>query len=302
MEVYAAQVHRMDQGIGDILSTLEETGQLENTLLFFLSDNGACAEVLPLDGSAEAFKKRRPDLDRLKPRNGAELQVGNEPAIIPGPEETYASYGRAWANLSNTPFRLYKRWTHEGGIATPLIAHWPAGGLDNGAIVRAPFQLTDMLPTILEATQVRLPTHSQQDIPPCEGTSLLTALRGGPATEHTLFWEHTGNAAVRRGRWKLVREYPGPWELYDMDTDRSEKNDQASSQPGIVRELGAQWDAWADRVGVVPWDNVLSSYRAAGKSDEEAAGLWTRRRHENIFALQLTITNLPLTLREPMWA
>jgi arylsulfatase len=272
MEVYAAQVHRMDQGIGDILSTLEETGQLENTLLFFLSDNGACAEVLPLDGSAEAFKKRRPDLDRLKPRNGAELQVGNEPAIIPGPEETYASYGRAWANLSNTPFRLYKRWTHEGGIATPLIAHWPAGGLDNGAIVRAPFQLTDMLPTILEATQVQWPTPSQQDIPPCEGSSLLAALRGGPATEHTLFWEHTGNAAVRRGRWKLVREYPSPWELFDMDTDRSEKNDQSSSQPGIVRELSALWDAWADRVGVVPWENVLSSYRAAGKSEEEAAG------------------------------
>ncbi len=272
MEVYAAQVHRMDQGIGDILSTLEETGQLENTLLFFLSDNGACAEVLPLDGSAEAFKKRRPDLDRLKPRNGAELQVGNEPAIIPGPEETYASYGRAWANLSNTPFRLYKRWTHEGGIATPLIVHWPTGGLDNGAIVRAPFQLTDMLPTILEAAQVPLPTHSRQDIPPCEGSSLLTALRGGQASEHTLFWEHTGNAAVRRGRWKLVREYPSPWELYDMNTDRSEKNDLASSQPDMVNELVAQWDAWANRVGVVPWENVLSSYRDAGKNEEEAAG------------------------------
>ena len=220
-----------------------------------MSDNGACAEVLPLDGSAEAFMKRRPDLERLKPRNGSDLQVGNEPSIIPGPEDTYASYGRAWANLSNTPFRLYKRWTHEGGISTPLIVHWPAGELNNGAIVRAPFQLTDVLPTILEATQVPYPeNNSDRDISKCEGVSFLSALRGSNATEHTLFWEHTGNAAIRRGRWKLVREY------------------LAEVNPDIVRELVAQWEAWAHRVGVVPWDNVLAGYRAEGKSEAEAAG------------------------------
>jgi arylsulfatase len=273
MEVYAAQIHRMDQGIGDLLDSLEETGQLENTLVFFLSDNGACAEVLPLDGSAEAFKKRRPDLDRLKPRNGADLKVGNEPSIIPGPEDTYASYGRAWANLSNTPFRLYKRWTHEGGIATPLIVHWPRGGLHKGAVVRAPFQLTDMLPTILEAAQVQFRADdSEREVPEFEGCSLLPALRGGKPKYHTLFWEHTGNAALRRGRWKLVREYPSPWELYDMETDRSEKIDLASTHPDRVCELVAAWSAWAGRVGVVPWDNVLASYRAAGKSEAEAAG------------------------------
>ncbi|PIT78800.1 arylsulfatase [Limnohabitans sp. B9-3] len=273
MEVYAAQVHRMDQGIGELLATLKQTGQLENTLIFFLSDNGACAEVLPLDGSAEAFKKRRPDLDRLKPRHGGDLQVGNEPSIVPGSEDTYASYGRAWANLSNTPFRLYKRWTHEGGIATPLIVHWPAGGLNNGAIVRAPFQLTDILPTILEATQVLLPEHgNNRDIPKGEGCSFLPVLRGGQPTDHTLYWEHTGNAAIRRGRWKLVREYPKPWELYDMDTDRAEKTDLALSNREVVRELVAQWEAWADRVGVVPWDHVLAGYRAEGKSEADAAG------------------------------
>ncbi len=273
MEVYAAQVQRMDQGIGDILATLEETGQLDNTLVFFMSDNGACAEVLPLDGSAQAFKKRRPDLDRLKPRNGRDLQVGNEPAIVPGPEDTYASYGRAWANLSNTPFRLYKRWTHEGGIATPLIVHWPAGGLANGAIVRSPFQLTDVLPTILEATQVAYPDKDKvPHVPPAEGCSMLSALRGQPTNDHTLYWEHTGNAAVRRGRWKLVREYPKPWELYDMDTDRAETSDLAARHPHIVGELVAQWQAWADRVGVVPWDEVLAAYRAAGKNEAEAAG------------------------------
>jgi arylsulfatase len=273
MEVYAAQVHKMDQGIGNILDTLEETGEFENTLVFFMSDNGACAEVLPLDGSAEAFKKRRPDLDRLKPRNGRDLQVGNEAAIIPGPEDTYASYGRAWANLSNTPFRLYKRWTHEGGIATPLIVHWPAGELNNGTIVRAPFQLTDILPTILEVTQVPFPEHnSNRDIPDCEGCSVLSVLRGGQPTDHTLFWEHTGNAAIRRGRWKLVREYPSAWELYDMDTDRAEKTDLAAFNLELVRELVAQWEAWASRVGVVPWEKVLAGYLAEGKNEAEAAG------------------------------
>ena len=273
MEVYAAQLHQMDKGIGDILNTLEETGQLDNTLVLFMSDNGACAEVLPLDGSAEAFMKRRPDLERLKPRNGSNLKVGNEPSNIPGPEDTYASYGRAWANLSNTPFRLYKRWTHEGGISTPLIVHWPAGELNNGAIVRAPFQLTDVLPTILEATQVPYPEkNADRDIQKCEGASFLSALRGSNATEHTLFWEHTGNAAIRRGRWKLVREYPSPWELYDMDTDRAEKQNLAEDNPDIVRELVVQWEAWGHRVGVVPWDNVLAGYRAEGKSEAEAAG------------------------------
>lgn len=273
MEVYAAQVHSMDQGIGRILTTLKETGQLNNTLLCFLSDNGACAEVLPLDGSAEAFKKRRPDLDRLRPRNGLNLQVGNEPSITPGPEDSYASYGRAWANLSNTPFRLYKRWTHEGGISTPLIVHWPDGGLLNGAIVRTPAQLTDLLPTILEATQVACPSQPNANhIPPCEGTSLLPALRGAHTKDHPLFWEHTGNAAVRLGRWKLVREHPKSWELYDMQTDRAETIDLAAQQPDTVLELATQWQAWANRVGVVPWDDVLAGYRAQGQPESDAGG------------------------------
>jgi arylsulfatase len=242
-------------------------------MVFFLSDNGACAEVLPLDGSAEAFKQRRPDLDRLKPRNGRDLRVGNEPSIVPGPEDTYASYGRAWANLSNTPFRLYKRWTHEGGISTPLIVHWPAGKLNNGSIVRAPSQLTDVLPTILEAAQVPYPENfMDRAVPKYEGCSFLSALRGGTPTDHPLFWEHTGNAAIRQGRWKLVREYPKPWELYDMDTDRAETKDLAAISPQIVRELAAQWQAWAERVGVVPWEDVLEGYRAEGKNESEAAG------------------------------
>lgn len=273
MEVYAAQVDRMDQGIGNILNSLEATGRLENTLVLFLSDNGACAEVLPLDGSAEAFRKRRPDLDRLKPRNGKELRIGNESSIVPGPEDSYSSYGRAWANLSNTPFRLYKRWTHEGGIATPLIVHWREGGLMGGVVVHKPFQLTDVLPTILDAVQIAYPRHyTGRDLLPCEGISLLPALRGGECGDHMLFWEHTGNAAIRRGQWKLVREHLGNWELYEIHKDRSERHNLAAQHPELVRELAHAWHAWANRVGVVPWDHVLEGYRAHGKNELEAAG------------------------------
>jgi len=154
-----------------------------------------------------------------------------------------------------------------------VIVHWPAGQLNNGSIVRAPFQLTDVLPTILEATQVEsLETDSDREVPTCEGSSFLSDLRGSEATEHTLYWEHTGNAAVRRGRWKLVCEYPHPWELYDMETDRAEINNLAARKPEIVRELVAQWQDWANRVGVVPWDKVLAGYRAEGKNESEAAG------------------------------
>lgn len=273
MEVYAAQLHRMDQGIGSMLDCLKKGGQLDNTLILFLSDNGACAEVLPLDGSAEAFKARRPDLERLKPRNGMELRVGNDPEIIPGAEDTYASYGRAWANLSNTPFRLYKRWTHEGGIATPLIVHWPAGALKSGDIVRRPFQLTDVLPTILQAANVQYPkSYRARDLLACEGVSMLPTLRGENEKEHTLYWEHTGNAAVRRGRWKLVREFPRAWELYDMTVDRAESFDLAARHPDVVQSLLGEWVKWATRVGARPWEDVLEGYRRDGKTEADAAG------------------------------
>ena len=130
MEAYAAQIDRMDQGIGRILEALDDSGARNDTLVIFLSDNGACAEAIPL-GALERFKQRR-DILRLHARDGREVRIGNEPAIVPGGEDTYASYGRAWANLSNTPFRYYKRWVHEGGIACPLIVHWPAGALARG--------------------------------------------------------------------------------------------------------------------------------------------------------------------------
>lgn len=250
MQVYAAQVERMDRGVGRILDQLAASGVLEDTLVVFLSDNGGCAEILPL-GDPEEFRAKR-HIVPARTRDGGEMRVGNLPDVDPGPEHTYASYGPAWANLSNTPFRFYKRWVHEGGIATPFIVHWPAGDLVGGRIVRTPFQLTDVLPTLLDATGVAYPARRRgRAVPPPEGRSMLPALRGAPVPDAWLFWEHLGNAAVRRGRWKLVREHAAPWELYDLDADRSELTDLAGRHPALVSELAGAYRRWAERVGVL---------------------------------------------------
>ena len=273
MEVYAAQIDRMDQGIGRILSALEAGNQLDNTLIVFLSDNGACAEPLPLDGDVDAFKNSRPHLQKLRPRNGRTLQVGNEPSIMPGGDDTYASYGRAWANLSNAPFRFYKRWTHEGGVATPLIVHWPDGDLADGSIVSDPLQLTDVMPTLLDAAGTAYSAHDAgRDVATCEGRSFLPALRGGLLSDGCLYWEHTGNAAIRCGQWKLVREYPSGWELYDMASDRSETKDVAADHRELVLRLDEAWHEWAKRTGVIPWSSILQIYRNAGKTELDATG------------------------------
>jgi arylsulfatase len=288
MEAYAAQIDRMDQGVGRILAALEDTGQLEDTMIVFLSDNGASDEALPLV-ALERFKERK-DILRLTTRDGREVHIGNEPSIVPGGEDTYASYGRAWANLSNTPFRYYKQWTYEGGIATPLIVHWPHGALQSGRVVRAPLQLVDILPTVLDAAGAAYPADYQgRAVLPYEGRSFLPALRGGSLPDATLFWEHTGNAAVRRGQWKLVRAFPGAkrywagdanltyegsytWELYDLAHDRSELHDVAAQHPDIVESLSRQWDAWAQRVGVVPFQQVVDAFAARGLPYREAIG------------------------------
>jgi arylsulfatase A-like enzyme len=275
MQVYAAQVERLDRGVGQILDELERHGALENTLVVFLSDNGACAEELPL-GDPVAFAARR-TLVPGQTRDGRPIRVGNFPDIDPGPEDTYASYGRAWANLSNTPFRLYKRWVHEGGIACPLIVHWPAGGLADGAVVGAPFQLPDFVPTILEATGAAYAGPSERELLPLEGESMLAVLRG-QATDRsaaTLYWEHIGNCSVRRGDWKLVREYLGDWELYDLSDSRTEERDLAAAKPELVAELAADWEAWAARVGVVPRETILRLYE---ERDGAPPGSITRQR------------------------
>jgi arylsulfatase A-like enzyme len=271
MQVYAAQVERMDRGIGRIVSALEETATLDDTIVVFLSDNGASPEELPLV-PLERFRART-DILRQRTRAGFPVAIGNEPSTLPGAEDTFQSYGRAWANLSNTPFRRYKRWVHEGGICAPCIVHWPSGGLAEGRVIDAPFQLIDVLPTVLDATGAPYPAERNgRPIPPAGGRSMLPALRGEEVPESSLYWEHTGNAAVRRGRWKLVREHGLPWELYDLASDRSELRDLAAERPGLAAELAADWAAWARRVGLIPWSVTLGIYEQRGLDEVDAAG------------------------------
>lgn len=262
MEVYAAQVEALDRGVGRVLDALRRAGRLEDAIIVFLSDNGASAEELPI-GDPESFQLKDRSL-LAGSRDGKDLRLGNEPSIPPGPEDTYTSYGIPWANLSNTPFRRYKRWVHEGGIATPLIVHWPHGDLAVGSVVHTASQLVDIVPTLLHAVNITTDDFVS------EGRSLLEVLRGGQTDDRTLFWEHIGNAALRRGKWKLVRQYPGPWELYDIIADRTELNDLSAHHPDLVAELEAAWVEWADRVGVIRWDDMLAHYLAAGKTALDA--------------------------------
>ncbi|MBB5159357.1 arylsulfatase [Saccharopolyspora phatthalungensis] len=264
MQAYAAQVDRMDRGIGTLIRELEAHGILDDTLIIFLSDNGASNEDLP-QGDPDRFH-RRTDILSHETRDGRPVLIGNDPDVPPGGENTYASYGRAWANLSNTPFRYYKKWVHEGGIAAPFIAHWPAGGLEAGGIVRQPFQLVDVLPTLLEVTGSAAPDQELR----LEGRSMLPAWRGETVDEADLYWEHCGNAAIRRDRWKLVRAYPEAWELYDLTRDRTELHDLAAQEPEVVAELAAAWEAWTARIGVIPFETTIAFYREMGIPEPRA--------------------------------
>ncbi|MBM3737903.1 MAG: arylsulfatase [Acidobacteria bacterium] len=249
MEVYAAMVDRMDHNIGRMLRALEDTRQLDNTLILFLADNGGCAEELGPKAAARHIP--------LKTRDGRTVLQGNRPDLMPGGPETYQSYGLAWANASNTPFRLYKHWVHEGGIASPLIAHWP-GNVQAGAITHEPGHLIDLMATCADVAGAQYPA-ARKGVPvqPMEGVSLRPAFtRKRLNRRQPLFWEHEGNRAIRDGKWKLVSRYPGDWELYDMQADRTEMVNLAARQADRVRAMSGAWDQWAARVKVVPWGEV----------------------------------------------
>ena len=283
MEVYAAQVEVMDRGIGRIVSALEETGVLDDTLLLFLSDNGACAEEL---WDPPSWVRRfLPPAFRSPARDGRPVRRGNDPAVLPGGEHSFQSYGLPWANASNTPFRFYKQRVHEGGIATPLIAHWPAGlGTAPGARSDAPGHVVDLMPTLLElagATHPRAREGRSSREP--RGESLVSVLRGGGRERGPIFWEHQGNRAVRHGRWKLVSRWRHGWELYDLEADRTELRNLAAARPDRVRELAALYEDWAERAGVGSWPWVIRPLRRgiAGLAGLGAAALgfaWLRRR------------------------
>jgi arylsulfatase len=264
METYAAMIDNMDQGIGRIMAQLKQDGRLDNTLVLFLQDNGACAERngrQPVKQPApKGLRPLRPD--ELQTKNAPPMQtrdgrwVKSGPDVMAGPADSYVGYGEAWANVANTPFREYKHWVHEGGISTPLIAHWPAG-IDpsrRGKFETQPGHIIDIMATCVELSGAMYPrTLHGETIKPMEGVSLAPAFAGRPlARKQPLFWEHESNRAVRDGRWKLVAMEDQPWELYDMTADRTEMHDLAAKQPEIVRELAAAWDRWAQRADVLP--------------------------------------------------
>jgi arylsulfatase len=194
----------------------------------------------------------------VRTRDGREVRFGNSPEIYPGGEDTYSSYGIPWANVSNTPFRLYKHWVHEGGIATPFIVHWPTGVGARGELRHQPAQLPDVMATFLEVAGIDYPAqYDGRDIKPLEGFSMTPTFTNGPHPRPVLYWEHEGNKAVRRGKWKLVCRYPNPWELYDIEADRTELNDVATENPEIVREMSTLYEAWAQRCEVTPWEDLI---------------------------------------------
>lgn len=277
MEVFAAMLDNMDQGIGRILDQLKRSGRLDNTVICYLQDNGACAEDtgrrVPGAAAAKKAKKKlqpmRPDelqmvAQPLQTRDGRPVRKG--PGVMPGGADTFVAYGENWANVSNTPFREYKHWVHEGGISTPLIVHWPAGipKSRNGKLETQPGHLIDIMATCVDVAGATYPKEVKGGkIPPMQGVSLLPAFAGKDLQRREpLCWEHESNRAIRDGKWKLVAKADQSWELYDMENDRTEMHNLAAAQPNTVKELAAKWDAWAARANVLPlggWRNASAA-------------------------------------------
>jgi arylsulfatase len=234
MAIYAATVAHMDTAVGRLTAALKERGVLDNTLILFLSDNGGNAESGP---------------------NG---RLNGNP---PGSAQSDVFEGQSWATLSNTPFRRYKHFNHEGGIATPLIAHWPARIKARGELRPQPGHLVDIMATCVDVATATYPKESNgKSILPMEGTSLVPAFDNKPLTRDALYWEHEGNAAVRVGDRKLVRMgRNGTWELYDLKDDRTELHNLAGENPEQVTQLAAKWDAWAERAQVKPYPNAAKA-------------------------------------------
>ncbi|MFI2741656.1 arylsulfatase [Zhouia sp. PK063] len=238
--IYAAQVDRMDQNIGKLMNYLKANNMYNNTIILFIDDNGACAEGGEFGGGY---------------KQNLETKIGY-----------FLTYGKSWANASNTPFRKYKHWIHEGGISSPLIVHWPKGIASQlqGKTVRQYGFLPDIMATFVDAANANYPiTFNGYQIPKCEGESLIPLFTNINNPIHTkpIFWEHEGNKAVRLGNYKLVMEWKGKakskWELYNMQTDRTEMHDLASQMPNKVQNMAKLWHTWAKTHQVKPWPEVL---------------------------------------------
>lgn len=281
MEVYAAMVSRMDKGIGKIVEQLKKNGEIDNTLIMFLHDNGGCAETLGWQNNTSPFQEL-PEIKAFDPMAADEIQTRMIPEktregnpvikmsnkVMAGPDYTYHAYGPDWANVSNTPFRMYKHWVHEGGVSTPLIVHWPEQIKDKGAIRRQPSHLIDIMASVVDITGAKYPQQYEgKEIVPMAGVSLLPVwLEDDTLARETIYFEHEGNRAIRKGKWKLVSQaYSGAghfrqvdeiaidqWALYDMEKDRTELNNLANEYPEMVQAMATVWQEWARETSTVP--------------------------------------------------
>jgi arylsulfatase len=237
MSIYAACVAHIDTSVGKLVEALKERGMFDNTVIFFMSDNGGNAESGP-HGKLEGEH--------------------------PGGAYSTVYCGKSWATLENTPFRRYKHFNHEGGVSSPFIAHWPAGFSAHGEFRQQPAHLIDIMATCVDLSGAQYPTEfNGHSILPMEGRSLAPMFENKPVQRDALYWEHEGNAAVRVGDWKLVRAgYRGAWELYDMKADRTEMHDLSSEHADIAKDLLAKWEAWTERTHVKPFPKSTTAQAA----------------------------------------
>lgn len=281
MEVYAAMISRMDKSIGKIVDALEDKKLLENTLVLYLHDNGASAETLKQFSNISHYDTltASPVYDPMKPdelqtqmpplQNRAGFPVVfNSKKVMAGSDQTFHTYGQEWANVSNTPFRQYKQWVHEGGISTPLIAHWPDRIKDHGQIRHQHGHMIDIMATLVDISGADYPeSYKGQRILPMEGKSLMNVLTRNESIERdAIYFEHGGNRAIIQGKWKLVsrtkplnwrfiriNEIPlQEWALYDLEEDRTETRDLTDQYPDKVKEMAEKWQEWAKRTNTIP--------------------------------------------------
>ncbi len=227
MQVYAAMIDRMDQGVGRVIEALKKSNELDNTLIIFLADNGGCAE------------------------NASSRNLGIHGIPI-GERGSYDSYHEPWANVSNAPYRYYKNWLYEGGIRTPLIIYWPKIVKQGGSFSDQPGHVVDFMPTFLEIAGSKYPEQvNKNPITPMRGASLLPAFSGEEINRtQPFFWEYVGEKAMRKGDWKLVKKKTGPWELYNLKQDPTELNDLSATRTDVLKEMTTTYAKWAAQVGV----------------------------------------------------
>lgn len=281
METYAAMITIMDDGIGKIIAELKRRGAYDNTVILFLEDNGGNAEATGFGGREGQTRPVARDTTGLKPLPPGAINLSNEPPmtrsgklvmegldVMAGPADTYVAYLKPWAEVSNTPFKKYKHFVHEGGIATPLIIHWPDGIKTGGQIRSQIGDIIDIMPTLVQLAGARYPAaFDGNTITPEAGISLIPTFNSDePLHREAIYWEHEMNRAVRMGKWKLVstgglmdggyghwKYYINhPWELYDMNKDRSELRDLSGQYPALVKKMAAMWLAWARSHQVLP--------------------------------------------------